>query len=534
MNRQALVGLFTILGLGALFVMFLVLADVGSTGRYDIGVRFKSAAGLHKGALVYESGVNVGIVDATRLLPSDFTVDVILAINNNVDIPRDAEFLIEAPLTGDSTIEIVPKAARPQTGSLSAPASTPGATAILPHEILPLEQQPVGTNPVTVAQLLAQGQGEIARFDSLLADLQHREPALLNSFQAALTNANELAVTSNQTVQHLSQRIDAITGPLQIAITAGSANILDITRQLDASLKTDRPKVDTLVTTLNAAAQSLNATAESVRKIAADPKIHANMEEATRGLAETTTSFAAVLSDVHKVTGDAQTQTQLRDAVSNADAVFQKTNSLLRSLGGKSSVPGVDPGAIPAPRPSGSGSTLPLPNASPSSPPQDDTLEAGSLSRKLTDFAHHLIALQLRVGELDRAVPGSNSSPLLNQDRGPQTDLNAIILPSEATSVFAGANDIGSGTPTYNIAALRSLGTSGVRVGGGVVYSRLGFLGSFTKGVTSLEARYYDPRHPSLDGYLHYALGHHVGVFGGERDVTHTGRRTDFGLQLQF
>ena len=69
MNRQALVGVFTIVALLGLFGFFLVLANIGPTGRYKIGVHFKSAAGLHKGALVYESGVIVGVVDQTRLIP---------------------------------------------------------------------------------------------------------------------------------------------------------------------------------------------------------------------------------------------------------------------------------------------------------------------------------------------------------------------------------------------------------------------------------------------------------------------------------
>ena len=113
MNRQAVVGVFTIVALLGLFGFFLVLANVGTQGRYKIGVHFKSAAGLHKGALVYESGVVVGVVDSTILLPEDFTVDVVLAINNNVDVPRNARFLIQAPLTGDSTLEIVPVVPKP-------------------------------------------------------------------------------------------------------------------------------------------------------------------------------------------------------------------------------------------------------------------------------------------------------------------------------------------------------------------------------------------------------------------------------------
>ena len=104
MNRQALVGIFTVVALLGLFGFFLVLANVGPQGRYKIGVHFKSAAGLHKGALVYESGVVVGVVDQTNLIPDDFTVEVVLAINNNVDVPRNARFLIEAPLTGEADL----------------------------------------------------------------------------------------------------------------------------------------------------------------------------------------------------------------------------------------------------------------------------------------------------------------------------------------------------------------------------------------------------------------------------------------------
>src|ERR1700733_554207 len=142
MNKQALVGIFTIAALIGLFAFFLVLANVGPSGRYKIGVHFKSAAGLHKGALVYESGVVVGVVDQTNLIPEDFTVEVVLAINNNVDVPRNARFLIEAPLTGDSDLEIVPVVPPPQPVGRAAPTNAPAAGAVLTRAVLPVEQEP--------------------------------------------------------------------------------------------------------------------------------------------------------------------------------------------------------------------------------------------------------------------------------------------------------------------------------------------------------------------------------------------------------
>ena len=163
----------------ALFAVFLVIANVGTGGRYQIGVHFKSAAGLHKGALVYESGVIVGIVDQTKLLPEDFTVDVIMAINNSVDIPRDSRFLIAAPLTGDATVEIVPPPPAPRPVGLVGPTPVPQTVALLPRQVLPLEQQPQGTNPATLGDLLEEGQGEVHRLDRMLAQLEDSEPRLL-------------------------------------------------------------------------------------------------------------------------------------------------------------------------------------------------------------------------------------------------------------------------------------------------------------------------------------------------------------------
>ena len=77
------------------------------------------------------------------------------------------------------------------------------------------------------------------------------------------------------------------------------------------------------------------------------------------------------------------------------------------------------------------------------------------------------------------------------------------------------------------------------RVGGGVLYSRLGrargVLAGAHRGLGfGFEARVYDLRHPTTDVYANFRLGNGLTLFGGERDALHTGRRTTFGLQYQF
>lgn len=561
MNRQAIVGLFTILGLLALFVVFFVLSNLGTSGRYKIGVHFKSASGIHAGALVYESGVNVGVVDSIQLLPADFTVSIILAINNNVDIPRDARFIIQAPLTGDATLEIVPKAPVPRAAGLAAPTPPPGAVAVLPREVLPIDQQPQGTNPATLTDLLEQGQGEVTRLDALLSDLEQREPTLLNTLQSALTNANELSTTTNQQVQKLARTLDALEGPLGNTLAKTTSQIVDLTTRLDDLAKTASPQVETLLTSFNQSAVVLNDTVNQLHDLAKNPQLRANLIDTTRYIAQTSQTIALLVGDFRNVTGNPQTQAQLRDTVANIDATTQRANSLLAQLGATSHVYGVDPGVTPVPLPLPSGlpgpsvaplppnpplgAATPYPYAGPTIPPASGEPRPAEspgalpekLRAKLEGVAASLVAIQIRVSELSVQNANTRSSPLLTKDQGPQSDFNIFALPKGRTSLLTGANDIGSnGTATYNFAGLQSIGPGNAfRIGGGVVYSRLGVLADYTAhNGLGFEARAYDLRFPTVDSYLTLHAAPSVDIFGGERDVLHNGRRTVFGLQLQF
>lgn len=539
MNRQAIVGIFTIIAVVGLFGILAVLENYGTGGRYKIPVHFKSAAGLHRGALVYESGVVVGTIDSTKLRPDDFTVDVILAINNDVDIPRNAKFLIQAPLTGDATLEIVPPTPKPRPSGFAAPTNAPNAVAVLPHEMLSPEQEPEGTNPATIQDLLEQGQGEVRRLDAMLAELADREPAMLNKLQSALNNANDITVTTKESITRLSGRIDTMSNTLQLALDQSSSNINDLTAQLDTSVRRNTGHFDSIIASLDNSARDLNRTADHVQSLAADPQLRSNILQTTQGLAQTATTFASIAGDLKNVSGNPQTQAQLRDTVANIDAATQKANSLLAQFGGTSSVYGVDRGATPAPlgspRPDGTYPTRPG-QPGPGGTPPPGTVQA-NVKNKLGVLVKNLVSLEVRVSELDQQHASRSTSPLLTRDRGPQTDFNAIVLPKGSTSVYAGANDIGART-SYNFAAMSHMGPN-LSVGGGVLYSRLGVRAVYDPGLSKalglgFEGRIYDLRHPTTDLYANMRLYNGLTLFGGERDAFHDGRRTTFGLQYRF
>ena len=555
MNRQAIVGLFTLLGLVGLFAILLVIRNVGTGGRYPIGVHFKSAAGLHRGALVYESGVVVGVVQETRLLAEDFTVEVILGINNNVDIPRDARFLIAAPLTGDTTVEILPPAPAPHPSGIVGPTPAPSAVALLPREVLPIEQQPQGTNPATLSDLLEQGQGEVHRLDRMLSQLEAREPKLLDTLQSTLDGANHLTTQGSARLFALADRFDTLTATLQRTLDAGSGNLLDVTSQLDTDVRRSGPRVDRLLAQLNAMSVSLNQTVDQVKTLASNPQVRQNLIDTTRGLAQTATTIGAITSDLHNLTSNPQTQAQLRDTVANVDAATQKINSLLAQFGATSSVYGVDPNATPPAAVPAGGVVTPgrVPGAVPPgsratsapqrigaqpaqpvvlSSPQPQAL--GAVRQRLAVAARNLIAFQIRLTELGPYDASKFTQPLLvTHSNGPQADFNLQLLPTGKFSVLGGANDVGTPQTSANFVLEQRLSRN-LRVGGGMLYSNLGGLIQYTPGIVGLEARVYDLRFPTLDAYGTVNVGKGVQVFGGERDITHAGRRSAFGLQLQF
>jgi ABC-type transporter Mla subunit MlaD len=531
MTRQAQVGLFTILGIIGLVAILYTISDIGQRASgYKLPVHFRSAAGLRPAALVYMAGVSIGVVDAINLRP-DFTTDVVLSVRKHIDIPVGSRFVINVPLTGEPNLQIVPPR-RPLNDT----------TALTTYPRDPADQSKYdieGTNPATITDLLEQGQGEIVRLDAMLAEFERVEPQILTEFQSTLKHANDLTVNADSSLTRLSGEMSDITVSLQKSLASAGQNVDDLSQTLDVTAKTSSVKVDTLLASLNSTAVSLNASVDSLRKLADNPQIHDNLIATTRSVALTAKTFADLTGDLRRVTGNAETQAQLRDTVANIDAAAQKADSLLASLGGKSSVYGVDAGATPNPNAPGPGNphapgTGPATNPGGKPPAATAALPAG-LSARISSLAKNLVSLQVRVSQLAPQRPGSANigSPLLSADRGPQSDVNLFLLPKAKTSGFVGVNDLGA-TQTWNVAGLTSVGGSNVKVGGGILYSRLGVMATAKQGNFGIDTRLYDLRHPTLDVYGNLFAAPFLQIFAGERDTLQRDRRAVFGLQTQF
>jgi ABC-type transporter Mla subunit MlaD len=521
MTKQAQVGAFAIIALLLLFGIFYVITDFGTrhTG-YRIGVHFDSAAGVTSGALVYFSGVNVGSVDSIQLLP-DNTVDVIAAINRNIDIPAASRFLIQAPLAGSPAIVIVPPRQKPPL-------------PLLPRQVLPIAEQPRGSTAASVADLLEQGQGELKRFDTVMALVERRTPKLLDTLQTTLTHANDLTVTTKASLQRISGEFLALGATLQGNLGAATANVAQLSATLNTSATTDSKKVGALLDQFQSTAVALNHSMTALEGLATDPRLKANVLATTQSIADTAQTIAAMTKDLRTVTGDPQTQAQLRNTIANLDAVMQKANYLLGELGGRSNVHGVDSGATPAPLQVPSSSPYPSAAPAPGSSPPSSGMSPELRSRlqgKLASLLRNLVAVQVRLSGLSPAV-NLGLNPVLTSSQGPLGDINLVLLPHGSTSVMVGANAIGTNT-TWN--ALLEKNSGDFHIGAGVLYSQIGLLGQYAPlhGL-GFETRIYDLTYPLVDLYANLHLTPGAELFFGQRDVLHSSRRNTFGFQYQF
>ena len=380
------------------------------------------------------------------------------------------------------------------------------------------------------------------RLDAMLAELETREPQMLNTVQSRwTTRTRSLSANANAEFSRLSTRIDALTNTLQVALNQGSANLVDLSQQLDHTVRRNSGHVDAIVASLDASARDLNRTADQVTALASDPQLRSNILQTTQGIAQTATTFSSIASDLHSVTGNPQTQAQIRDTVANVGRRLAEgqldPGPVRRHLERLRRRPRRDAraGRLAAAHgtyPQRPGAGAPRPGGSPA----PGTIQS-NVKNKVGTLVRQLVALQIRVAELDRQHAGSASSPLLTRDRGPQTDVNVIALPRGPTYLYAGANDIGGPASSTQ---LRRHGDGQARPAG----RRRGALlparrarrvrARATGKGFSLEARVYDLRRPTTDAYANFSLGNGLTLFGGERDLLRDGRRTTFGLQYQF
>jgi ABC-type transporter Mla subunit MlaD len=314
-DRPLLLGVFTVTALALLYLTYFVYTHVEGTHGYRIGVRFATVSGLAPGAPVYVSGVQIGAVESVAVLP-DNTVEVILAITNDVDLPAESRITIHSPLAGSPAVTIVPPILRVARGSV--PTALP-ASAIIPKRILPLNEQPVGKLPISTQELLYQSQTLMRRSGQIVTTMQNRRRSLLEQVDGLRANFRAA-------VPELRAMPAALRANLAGTLSQASTEVKRTQELLQARNAAVQAN---LSRSLAATSASLEQTAHDLRGIRTDPAVHANVSAAMQSVEQASATMHAASIDLQRVGANPQTLAELRDASIRLRASVEKLHYLI-------------------------------------------------------------------------------------------------------------------------------------------------------------------------------------------------------------
>lgn len=493
MSTQMRVGIFTLLTLIGVFATYYFITNFALRhAGYRIGVHFHDVGGLQEGSSVLLSGVQIGEVTAVQLLP-DQTVEVVSTINPGNVIYRDSVFTVAITITGATTLTITPPAVHQ-------------IAMVLPQTPLPIERQPWGGLPPSLTDLVSAGQVQLKQLETTLAVVNQALPSLLRKFTDVANDTDRLIGHTDRTLGNVSGQLNSTVAMLNVAIESNGRNITQLTGNLNELIANNRGRLSTLIDNLAKTSENLNKTMDGVASIAQDPQLHSSLIETAKNVADATAKLKAIATDIQSITGDQKTQSDLRGVIRNLSSASAKANDLLggfSSAGSDETQPG---GASPEP---GNPGATPRPNA------RRPGARRGMLGMSLA---------QVQI----RETWGTHGG-------GPNSDLNIVVLPRSDTHFTFGANDLGYAS-SYNFLIGKNV-TPAFQVSGGVLYSKLGLAALFRPfgGPVGVDARLYDPKHPTLDLYGDLRLTQRLQLFYGDRSVWGTSAKTpSFGLQINY
>ena len=315
LSRSARLGLVALCAAVVAFAIFyFVQANGPRRGAYRFGVHFATVSGLAQGAQVFMNGVEIGSVSKLRILP-DNSVEVIVAIPRNVDIPKASIFSIRPALTGGPTLGITTPPQSMKQGVRPTPLPP---SAILEKRVMPIAQQPVGSPPLDLEAFVHQSVGLQRRVTVILGRMQSAKPAFL----AAMQHRNDLAEISVS----LKGSFVSVLGALQSTMTQARAEVAESKTRL---YRRDEGKLAVLSSSLAGTARAMNVSMDSLHAALKNPQAKSNLRQTMQNVQTTMQQLRRAANDLQTVTANPQTRAELRDASANLQAAIEKAFSLL-------------------------------------------------------------------------------------------------------------------------------------------------------------------------------------------------------------
>ncbi|MFS8878621.1 MlaD family protein [Synechococcus sp. H55.8] len=350
--REGAVGLLILAGVLGFAGLFLWIYNLrfGSRG-FQFTVTYPNVSGLAEGSSVRLRGVAVGRVE--RILPQAARVEVQVAIDQPLAIPRDALFVTtQTGLVGETVMDILPRRDAPAAGS-------PLAADCDRSQIICAGDRVEGTPGVDFGQLLVQVDRLVTRINNdeffatlnatlegitrvanSVADLSETvkeqvaalrtEDLDLSQFTSAATAIQDAAGAVRGTARSFQAAADQFTLLVEqnrTSLRAALENIQQVSADLQAMSSAVRPlltdpqlqaDVRQILAEVRAAAENVSQATEDLQQIAAnlnDPGTLATLRQTLDSARITFQNAQKITADIDELTGDPQFRRGLRELV---------------------------------------------------------------------------------------------------------------------------------------------------------------------------------------------------------------------------
>lgn len=283
------VGAFVLVFVGLFLGAFAVLQKSFFTKeKEDFVAVFDDAGGLTTGSVVLYAGVKVGEVSKVELTDQN-TAKVILALDKGTKVPKGTTAVLPGSFISIGDRQVLLKPPMQVAGYLSAGDSQ---EAPIPGVL----QGPLDSVFPDSAKTVEELNKTMVAFQDLLKDKDLHD-GLVNAMKAGTDTLKASQVTAEK-----------------FGNLAGS---------LDASLNRNAGKIDSMMSSLAASMQDLQAVSLKIREIATDGKLEAQANDLLATITDAAKEGKGLVQDLRSYTSDPEMKDSLKGTLLNFESMSQ-------------------------------------------------------------------------------------------------------------------------------------------------------------------------------------------------------------------
>lgn len=299
------------IGLLAIIILGLIFSQIGSwknreTG-YEINILFDQVSGLQEQTKVTLSGVTVGKVKKITILPNHKVKITALITYKGLAIKKDSKFTIIGSLWGDKWVEIYPKPNEEVIVCMPTPvaALTPG-------------EEVVGINPVSIEQIIYEGQAALRQLKDAIAQINNLvgDPKTQKEFKGTIANFYAISQNIKDNVGKITSDVSTFSGSLKRMALGNEENI----------------KV--MATNLKTMSHNLNVAMETIKTIVTKKEFSDDIAQTLANIRKASEEIAGIAGDIRIITSDPQIKEDLKGTINEARQTVHQANVMFSGING--------------------------------------------------------------------------------------------------------------------------------------------------------------------------------------------------------